>query len=110
MRPNNDREAITLIIEGLAKQGWTCYMVQNDTWDRDPANNVMCANIPEAVTACTAADEAFAYFHKGEQVHPEGPDAYIYFVLGNDPEEVACDYTTNLDPDLSNITDPWWNR
>ncbi len=105
MKPSNDKEAITLILEGLEKAGWRCFMVQDDVWDQDPDNNVRVASVEEAVETVTGVDEAFAYLSKNT---PPGPDAYIYFVLGNDPEEVAADYTTNLDPDLSAIVDPWW--
>lgn len=100
MKPSNDREAVTLILEGLVAKGHVIVEVQDDIWSGDPDDNVKTGNdVAEAVKAVMAVDEAFVIFERG----------YIYFVLGNDPEEVACDYTVNLDPDLSNITDPWWN-
>lgn len=98
MNPSNDKEAITLILEGLVAAGHTLGGVIDDTWNKDEIQYP--ATIEDAVALVTGVDEAFVYM--------DGQDAYIYFVLGNDPEEVASDYTTNLDPDLSNITDPWW--
>lgn len=109
MKPSNDTEAITLILQGLADKGWRCYMVQDDTWNSDPADNVMISTIEQAVEVCTGVDEAFAYFLHGDDVADDGPSAWIHFVLGNDPEEVASNYTTNMDPDLDNIVKPWWS-
>lgn len=103
MKPSNDKEAITLILKGLAAKGRTVTHVIDDTWDKE--NKTPVSSIDEAVGLITGVDEAFALFGVDDEGYA---DAYIYFVLGNDPEEVACDYTTNLDPDLSNITRPWW--
>jgi hypothetical protein len=100
MKPSNDREAITLILDGLVKAGHTLTSVIDDTWNKDEKTPV--STVAEAVDLATGVDEAFVLL--------DNEEAWIYFVLGNDPEEVACNYTTNLDPDLSNITDPWWNR
>lgn len=98
MKPSNDKEAIALILQGLVDKGHTITAVIDDTWAKD--DKTYTSDVNEAVALCTGVDEAFVLL--------DDESAYIYFVLGNDPEEVACDYTTNLDPDLSNITDPWW--
>lgn len=103
MKPSTDKEAITLILRGLGEKGHKVTHVIDDTWNKDERTPV--SSVEEAVDLITGVDEAFALFG----VDDEGlVNAYIYFVLGNDPEEVAADYTTNLDPDLSNIVDPWW--
>lgn len=99
MKPSNDREAITLILTGLVEKGHTVYGVIDDIWDKE--NVTLTSDPNEAAALVCEVDEAFVYLDDRE--------AYIYFVLGNDPEEVACDYTVNLDPDLSNIVDPWWS-
>lgn len=99
MKPSNDREAVTLILQGLVDKGHVLKEVQDDTWNPDPADNVKVSTVSEAVEVVMSVDEAFVIFERG----------YVFFVLGNSPEEVACDYTVNLDPDLSNITDPWWS-
>ena len=98
MRPSNDREAITLILNGLVMAGHTITAVIDDTWNKD--EKTYTSNVHEALALVTSVDEAFVLF--------DDESAWVYFVLGNEPEEVACNYTTNLDPDLSNITDPWW--
>jgi hypothetical protein len=100
MRPSNDREAITLILEGLVNAGHTITAVIDDTWNKD--EKTYTSDVTEAVSLCTGVDEAFVLLDNESQ--------WIYFVLGNDPEEVASNYTVGLDPDLSNIVDPWWDR
>ena len=35
--------------------------------------------------------------------------SFVYFVLGNDPEEVACDYGVTLEPVLGPLTRGWWS-
>lgn len=102
MKPSNDREAITLILQGMVDAGWTITEVANDTWNPDARE--VTSDVVEAVGHVTDVDEAYVFLTQ------EGrKDQYIFFVLGNDPEEVACDYTVGLDPELSAITDPWWN-
>ena len=101
MKPSNDREAITLILTGMVEKGYVLTETADDTWN--PDERVETTTVEAAVEAVMAVDEAVVYLGT-----PKGEGAWIYFVLGNDPEEVACNYTTNLDPDLSNITEPWW--
>lgn len=102
MRPSNDREAITLILQGLVDTGHTIYEVADDTWNLDQRWQV--SMVETAVDYVDNVDEAYVFL-----LTPNREDAWIRFVLGNEPEEVACDYTTNLDPDLSDIVDPWWS-
>lgn len=109
MRPSNDKEAITLILQGLVAAGHTIVSVIDDTWNKD--DKTYTSDVDEAVDLITGVDEGFVLLRTKDSDDPDYmDDAWIYFVLGNDPEEVACNYTVNLDPDLSNITDPWWNR
>lgn len=98
MKPSNDREAVTLILQGLVDKGHRLTEVRDDTWNPDDLTPV--TTVAEAVDLVMAVDEAVVFLDD---------NAWIFFVLGNDPEEVACDYTVNLDPDLSSIVDPWWN-
>lgn len=99
--PTTDRGAITRILTGLTEAGWTLVEVADDTWNPDERQAV--STVHEATEAIMAVDEGWVFLSK-----PEAKSQYIYFVLGNDPEEVAADYTVGLDPDLSAITDPWW--
>jgi hypothetical protein len=97
MKPSNDREAITLILQGMVDKGHSLTSVN------DGEENYPVSTVEEAVGHVTDVDIATV-----EMTNKEGEYAWIWFVLGNDPEEVASDYTTNLDPDLRNIVDPWW--
>lgn len=105
MKPSNDREAIRLILQGLVAKGHKIVGYIDDTWNRD--DKTYTSSVSEAADAMNGVDEGFVLFNS-KDYEGTGYDAWVYFVLGNDPEEVACNYTINLDPDLSNITDPWW--
>lgn len=97
MKPSNDREAITLILDGLRAKGVTPYVV-NDGEDVVPVDSTAAA-----VEAITAVDEATV-----EVSLPDGRESFIFFVLGNDPEEVVCDHGVSLSEFIDPIVDPWW--
>lgn len=98
MKPSTDREAISLIIDGLIERG--C----KPTVSRDGGNDDLpYADKNEALDWLTSCDESVLFVDL-----PDGNDGYIYFVLGNDPEEVPSDYTVNLEKFLDPIVQPWW--
>jgi hypothetical protein len=42
---------------------------------------------------------------------PDGTStSHVYFVYGNDPEEVACDYGVSLEPVIGPLTESWWSE
>ena len=96
--PSSDRGGVTQIIRGLRATGHTLDRV----WDG--GENVPVVNEKEALDAIFAVDEAY--------LHVRLPDSeregWVRFVLGNDPEEVVCDYTVNLSDAIDPITDRWW--
>lgn len=100
MKPSTDREAISLIFEGLSQQGVTVTEVMDDTWCPEDLTQVSTPS--EAVDLVCDVDEAYVYV-----TLPDTSEGWIRFVLGNSPEEVACDYTTNLEEFLDPIIDPW---
>lgn len=102
MIPQNDREAVTLILEGIVRRGCTLVEVMDDTWN--PDDRVPVETVEQAVNAVMAVDEAYVFVNL-----PDGRSGHIWFVLGNEPIEVACDYTVNLSVYIDPITDPWWN-
>ena len=102
MRPSNDKEAVTLILDGLVAAGYTVVETADDTWNKD--ERVPTPTVGEAVDAVMAVDEAFVILRTPDS---DETNAWIFFVMGNDPEEVAANYTVNLDPTLSNTTDLW---
>lgn len=105
MKPSNDREAITLILEGLEKVGCKVTKVADDTWCPNELTGV--SNVAEAVDLVCGVDEAVVYLDMPADAKRE--ESFIFFVLGNDPEEVACDYGVSLMPYIDPIVNPWWN-
>lgn len=97
--PTSDRAAIKKIINGLIQRGVTI-----DT-ARDGANEDLAhTKMKDTLDWLTSCDESVLFV-----TGPEGEKGHIYFVLGNDPEEVACDYTVNLSDYIDPIIEPWWN-
>lgn len=97
-KPTVEYSAITAILDHMKKDGWTLLEV-NDSEEVYSVHNVTAT----AVMHVTDVDEATVILRKGDL------RGWIFFVLGNSPEEVICDYTTNLDPHLSKLTDPWFS-
>ena len=99
-KPTDDKTAITDILEGMVKKGWTIDYVD------DEEDTYHTSDVATAVSHVTDVDQASVYLsHKKRGIE----EAWLWFVLGNDPEEVVCNYTVTLDPDLSSIVDPWWD-
>lgn len=99
MKPSNDREAISLIIDGLIERGCT------PTVSRDGENEDLPYNDKdEALDWLTSCDESVLFVDL-----PNGQESYIYFVLGNSPEEVASNGAVSIEPYLDPITKPWCN-
>lgn len=102
MIPKNDREAISLIIDGLIERGCAPTVV------RDGANEDHLYITKEAaLDDLTSCDESVLFVDL-----PAGAkrgSSYIYFVLGNEPREVACDYEVSVSEFLEPIVDPWWD-
>src|SRR6478736_14263 len=98
MKPSNDREAVSLIIDGLIDRG------------------------VKITSVVDAENEEFAYENKeqamGELMScdygtmnvelPDGTETWVWFVYGNDPEEVAADHGVSLSEYIDPIVSPWW--
>lgn len=102
--PTTDRGGIEQAIRALRAAGWELAYVD------DGGENIPVKTEPEAIDAIMAVDQAWLHFTKGEpeldkKLHKTG---WLFFVLGNDPDEVICDYTTNLDPTIEDLTRGWW--
>lgn len=97
MKPRNDREAITLILEGVVAEGVRLSSVADGEWEQT------VSSVPDAVAAATAVTESVVNL-----ILPNGERSWIFFVLGNDPEEVACDYGLNITDAVESVTGPWW--
>ena len=100
--PESDSAAIRQIIRALRKAGWELAYVD----DREEQTKVKTEQ--EAIDAITAVDEAFLHLNR-RKIGDLGPErGYVFFVLGNAPEEVACDYTVNLSDAIDPLTDSWF--
>ena len=97
-KPSTDRSAITQIIKGIMAKGVTLDYVD------DGGEDIKVQTVAEAVTAITDVDIATLYVNL-----PNGQSSFVYFVQGNDPEEVAADYGVSLSDYIEPITLPWWD-
>lgn len=102
--PKSDREAISLIIDGLIASGCTMH----STFDGD-GTEFPYTTKEAALDVIMSCDDGHLYVTMPEPQPNGNPLSFIYFVLGNDPEEVVCDHGVSLSKYLDPIVDPWWN-
>ena len=89
--PKNDHAAIWKFISTLKKRGWNAIKIT------DPELVVVTGDSPKAIADLIANnyDEAVLHFsNKGIQ---RGRTQWAYFVLGNSPEEVVCNYSEGIE-------------
>lgn len=96
--PKTDSAAIRQIIRAVRKADWTLVRVN------DGEDILSVSNEKQALDAITAVDAAWLILKS-----PNGARGQILFVLGNDPEEVAADWSVNLSPVLDPLTESWWS-
>lgn len=97
--PSSDKAAATQIIRGLIHDGWRLDRVY------DGGEDIDVTTVTQALDAIFAVDMA----HLHVKHRDTGKTGWVWFVLGNDPEEVAADYTVNLSDAIDPITEKWWN-
>lgn len=97
MKPSNDREAVEAILEAVKKSGRPFYSVTYPGAGND--EEVRVRTVAEALAEVMNLDDAFVVLKDG---------AWLRFVLGNDPEEVLCDYTVSLEKTVDAVILPWW--
>jgi hypothetical protein len=104
MAPTTDRGAMQQIIRALLAEGWKLHSVY------DGEEDIPVTGEKEAIDVVESMDMAHVHFVKGDPALDSSllVRGWIFFVLGNEPDEVACDYTTNLDPTVENLTRSWW--
>lgn len=95
--PSTDSAAIEATINALLADGWELVAV-NDGDDGD----IAVVNRAQARRAITAVDMAHLYVRKGDET------GWVFFVLGNDPEEVINEHTINLSEPLGRLMDSWF--
>lgn len=86
--PTTDRGGIIQVIRTLKANGWEL----DSVWDGEESTPVTTET--EAVKLVMDLDDAHVYFTN------DGGESFgwVRFVLGNEPDEIVCDYTTDLTP------------
>lgn len=100
--PSSDKAAIRQIIRALRKAGYTLTGGHDgEDFFEVPADVSEDKLIDDYLTVCD--DSTLHTWKDGEG------NSFVYFVLGNSPEEVACDYGVSLEPVLGPLTGSWWD-
>ena len=90
--PRSDRDGIAMAMHALLRTGWDLFQV----WDGEDVD-IFYNNQNTALDAIMAVDDAMLIVRRPAIDHGSGYESgWVRFVLGNDPGEVICDYTTNL--------------
>lgn len=97
--PASDRDGITQTIAALIESGCCLDFV----WDGE--DDVEVSSPEEALDAIMAVDVATLWVTDNT-----GHQSFVYFVLGNDPDEVIRDHGIALSPILDPLTDGWWSE
>ena len=92
--PTTDAGGIRQTIRALVADGWTLDRVEFGD-EPEPVRNET-----EALAIITDLDDAFLVVTRGEE------SGWVRFVMGNEPYEVVCDYTINLEC-VTRLTSGW---
>lgn len=93
--PTTDRGGIQQVLRVLTESGHTLDRVYD-------GEDVDVSTVKDALEAVTAVDDAYLFV-----TLPDGErTGWVRFVLGNDPEEVVCDHTVNLEV-VDKLTRSW---
>lgn len=91
-KPSTDRGGMQQVIRALKADGWALHSV----------GDVEVATETAAIEEVESTGDEWVYFRK------DGKGGAVRFVLGNDPDEVVCDYTVNLTV-VDTLTSSWWD-
>lgn len=94
--PTTDRGGIQQVIRTLKAAGYEL----DSVWDGEESTPVSTEH--EALEVIMNLDQATLYVNVlGVTV------GHVFFVLGNDPDEVVCDYTVNL-TEVDTLISSWY--
>lgn len=93
--PKSDSAGIRQAIRALRAAGYALHCVD------DGGEYVKVTNENEAIEAITAVDSATLYVKDSA-----GNSRMVFFVMGNAPDEVICDYSASL-ACLDALIDSW---
>ena len=101
--PRSDRDGIAMAMHTLLSSGWDMCKV----WDGEEYTFILGNNQNTAIVAIMAVDDAMRIVRRPAIDHGSGYESgWVRFVLGNDPGEVICDYTTNL-TEIDKLINTW---
>jgi hypothetical protein len=95
--PSSDQAGIRQAIRALRAGGYTLDRVYNGGDDDEPVSNER-----EAIAEIMAVDEATLWVRDSS-----GKAWGVFFVMGNSPDEVICDYHVSLSDVLDPLIDSW---
>lgn len=98
--PSSDKAAIRQTIRALRKADHVIYGGHDGEEEVSYAPDASEDAIIADMTAC---DSSTLWVRL-----PDGSESFVFFVLGNDPEEVICDHGVSLSPVLDPLTEGWW--
>lgn len=101
--PSSDKAGIRQVIRALRKAGYTLTGGHDgeDFFEVEP--DVSEDKLIDELMQC---DSSTLHTRKEGE---EPVNSFVYFVLGNDPEEVVCDHGVSLEPVLGPLTEGWWS-
>lgn len=99
--PKSDKHGVKQTYRALVKAGY-------DVGVLDGAGEFFVGLDPEAaVEEVMSCDEGHFYAMPKGETDPRMREGWVYFVYGNSPEEVICDYTTSLDHVVEPLSKKW---
>lgn len=97
--PSSDKAAIRQTIRALRNAG---HVITGGNDGQDDFTATPTETEDSLIANLTACDSSHLYVRL-----PDGTASHVFFVLGNDPEEVICDHGVSLSPVLDPLTDGW---
>lgn len=101
--PKTDRQAVLLTLTALQEHGYRLTIV----WDGEEVVEVY-DDVKIALDAVMAVDDAVVNVWRPGTGGAPSRGGWVFFVLGNDPEEVIRNHTGNLGDVLDPLMDSWW--
>jgi len=101
--PTSDEAAIRQVIRALRQAGYRLTGGHDGEDFFEVPADVSEDVLIDHLTACD--DSTLHTFAEGA----ERERSHVYFVLGNDPEEVVADYGVSLSETLDPLTEGWWS-
>lgn len=96
--PSSDSAAIRQTIRALKAAGYTLDSVWDGVEESTPVKNET-----EALEVIMGLDQAHLYV-----VQYGSHTGWVFFVLGNEPDEVINDYTLSLEAVIDPLIRSWW--